>query len=105
MLKVNISVAASQTDSELVAAKSGKFIRVHGFLLANTTNTQFTLNSKGSGAGVAISPIMVVPTTNIVVLPPVSAGYFDTASGESLTCTTGIGQTVRGVVFYQYINA
>ena len=106
MLKALVNVAASQTDSELIAARTGKVIKVYGFMLTSVANTQFTFNSKGAGAGVAISMLVTVPTVNAVVFPLLSHpnSYFDTASGESLTSTSGTGNNVRGIVFYQYVN-
>ena len=88
------NVAASQTDSSLVAAVAGKKIRVI-FLIAKAgaTATVATFNSKGAGAGVAISAAFANGANGDVTLPYNKDGWFETTAGEALTVTTGAGST------------
>src|SRR4051812_41148711 len=52
------NIAASTTDGPIVTAVAGKKIRViAGVWQAGATATNITYNSKGSGAGTAISPL------------------------------------------------
>ena len=91
------SVAASQTDSVLVAAKAGQKIRVDALVVnfGDTTASIVTLLTKGSGAGTAIAPPLKATPNGGFVLPPSPAGWFATNRGESLTVTTGAGSTTN----------
>lgn len=97
------SVAASATDSVLVAAKAGKKIRVLSFILnqGDTTPSSVTFNSKGAGAGTAISPALKASANGGFVAN--SAGWFETIAGEGLTVTTGAGSTTGIIVTYELI--
>jgi hypothetical protein len=95
------NVAASQTDSSLVAAVSGKIIEVLAVLgVAGGTATNLTFNSKGAGAGTAISPALANGANGGEVAPFNIAGWFETAIGEALTVTTGAGATTGIIVIY-----
>ena len=88
------NVAAAQTDSVLVAGEPGKTIRVLAFaFVCGGTGTNATFNSKGSGAGTAISPLFANAANSGAVLPPNELGWIETLEGESLTLTTGAGST------------
>ena len=82
-------VAAAQTDAVLVAAVPGSSIKVLGVAAQAASATTLIFNSKPAGAGVAISATF----TGGVVLPETENGdgWFETAIGEALTCTTGVG--------------
>lgn len=96
------SVAASQTDSSVVAAVSGKKIRVLGVILSGASATSVTFNSKPAGAGSAIAPAMIYTGNSVQSLAATSIGYFETAAGEGLTVTTGAGGTSAiGVVYIE----
>jgi hypothetical protein len=90
------NVAASQTDNALVAAVSGRAIRVKSLvILAGATATDVTFNSKhGSDAGVAVSPLFAAGVRTPVVLQHEPLGWFQTKAGEALTVTTGAGSAV-----------
>jgi hypothetical protein len=98
-----VSVAASQTDSVLVAAGTGKII-VHSVVInqGDTTPSTVTFNSKGWGAGTAISPPLKAGANGGFVLPD-NPGWFGTKVGEGLTVTTGAGSTSSIVVVYEII--
>lgn len=95
------NVAASQTDSEIVAAVAGKVIRVLSVTcIAGATDTDITFNSKPAGAGVAISPLFANVANGGEHLPFNIHGHFQTASGEGLTVTTGAGSTTGVLISY-----
>ncbi len=87
------NVAAAQTDSVLVAAATGYKIRVLAVVMsAAGTATAATFNTKGAGAGTAISALFT-NGVNIVSqgLGFNPDGWFETLAGEALTVTTGAG--------------
>jgi hypothetical protein len=95
------NITASQTDSNIVTAVGGKIIRVVAmFAVTGATATNLTFNSKGGGAGTAISPLFANGINGGEVLPYNPVGWFQTASGEALTCTTGAGATTGIQVVY-----
>lgn len=97
------NVAASATDTELVAARDGKKIRVTGLALSpGGTATVVTLKSKGAGAAVAVTPAFALGINLPLVLPNDAGGWFETAAGEALTVTTGAGSTTGILVNYDY---
>lgn len=100
-LYANATVAASQTDSSIIAAVTSKKIRVISLVaLTGGTATTSTFNSKGSGAGVAITPPFSFGSNGGFVLPFNPAGWFETASGQALTVTTGAGSTTGYQITY-----
>lgn len=95
------AIAASTTDGEVVAAVSGKRIRVHALVFqCGGTATTATFNTKGTGAGSAISMQFQNGTNGGAVLPECETGWFQTVAGESLTLTTGTGSTTGVHVLY-----
>ena len=91
------SVAASQTDSVLIAAVAGKKIRViAAFVSCGATPSTVQFNSKPAGAGTAIGPVI----NNSISLPECQSGWFDTKLGEGLTVSTGAGSTSGLLVVY-----
>jgi hypothetical protein len=95
------NVAASQTDSSLVAAVTGKKIRVlAAACLAGGTATTITFNTKPAGAGSAISALFANGINGGEVLPYNPAGWFETASGGGLSVTTGAGSTTGIQITY-----
>jgi hypothetical protein len=96
------SIAASQTDSVLVAAVAGCKIRVVAFLInqGDTTPSAVTFNSKPAGSGVAIFPPLKYAANGGTSVPELSSGYFETNAGEGLTVTTGAGSTTGIMVSY-----
>lgn len=88
------NVAASATDEALVAAIPGKKIRVLSFLINQgpTTASTVTFNSKGGGAGTAISPTLLYAANGGTSVDSAN-GWWDTKVGEGLTVSTGGGST------------
>lgn len=105
------NVPALSTDYVLVAPINSKVtIRVLGaMLMVGGSSTNVTFNSKGSGAGTAISMTFSCSANGGAVfpIPPASPenvqsyGWFQTNPGESLTVTTGVGSAVGIQVVYE----
>lgn len=95
------NIAASTTDSVVVAAVTGKQIHVLSVaVLTGGTATTCTFNSKGAGAGTAISMQFQNGANGGAVLPYNPKGWFVTAVGEGLTATTGAGSQTGIQVTY-----
>ncbi len=88
------AVTAGQTDAVILPAETGRKFRVLSAYGVATAATALTFNRKPSGSSVAISPAYLGadghPTVDLDFNPH---GWFETNSGESLTVTTGAGQT------------
>jgi len=100
------NVAHNQTDYVLVAAVAGKKIRVtHFLMIAGAADTDITFNSKGSGAGTAISPLFPCAERSGAVGPYAPRGWFETNDGEALTCTTSNSGVNTGILLgYELIG-
>lgn len=98
-----ITVAAAQTDSEIIAAAAGKRLRVISYF--------FTVGATGtvlfeSGNSTALTGIMDFDTNDLIAHYPggVFAPAFETAIGASLTLTnSGAGANVEGFLSYQEV--
>jgi hypothetical protein len=101
-----LAVAASDTDEVVVAAVTGKKIRVTAALLnhGDTTASAITFNSKGAGAGTAISPPLKGPANGGFVVPDNPKGWFETVSGEALTVSSGAGSDTSIIVTYERVK-
>lgn len=91
------AIAAGQTDAVVVAAVPGRKIRVMSLWVFPTTTppASVTLNSKGSGAGTAISPVLpLVAATPLPLMGSADNGLFQTNAGEALTVTNPAGTTL-----------
>jgi hypothetical protein len=95
------NVAASQTDSSIVAAVASKKIRVvSAVVVGGATATTIVFNTKPAGAGSAKTPTFANAANGGFVLGFNETGWFETASGEGLTVTTGAGATTGVLVQY-----
>ena len=82
------NIAASSTASSIVAAVTGKRIRVLGFVvMVGDTATDVTFNS----ASTAISPVFQCAANGGVAPGDSKFGWFQTVAAEALTVTTGTG--------------
>lgn len=98
------NVAASQTDSAIVAAVAGKSIRVLAFILNTAaTTTAVTFNTKPAGAGTAISALFQCVVNGGPESGFCPSGWFQTNVGEGLTVTTGTGSTTGIQVVYDEV--
>lgn len=94
LVRTPLNIAAAQTDAAAIGATAGKRIRILAVLaLSGGTATNLTFNTKGAGAGVAISPVLANGANGGELAPYNEAGWFETNSGEALTVTTGSGST------------
>lgn len=100
------NIAASQTDSNIVTGVDGRKIRVIGGWVVNAgTAMNVTFNSKGTGAGTAITSIIPCGANGGLLMPSVQPdrvgeppyGYFESNKGEGITATTGAGATIVGI--------
>lgn len=95
------NIAASATDSSLVAAVASAKIRVVAALVVTgATATNVTFNTKPGGAGTAISMLFANAANGGAVLPFNPVGWFQTSAGEGLTATTGSGSTTGIQIVY-----
>lgn len=95
------NISSSQTDATVVAAVSGKSIRVvQVAMVTSSVATDITFNTKGSSAGTAISPLFANGINGGAVLNYNYEGWFSTNPGEALTVTTGAGSTTGILVGY-----
>lgn len=91
------NIAASSTDSSVVAAVASKKIRVlAAFVVAGATATNVTFNS----ASTAKSALIATGANSGIALSFNPVGWFETVAGEALTVTTGTGSTVGVQVVY-----
>ncbi len=91
------NIAAAQTDSSVVAAVTGKKLRVQAVVfVAGATATTITFNS----ASTAISCLFANAANGGAALPFNPCGWFETVAGEALTATTGAGATTGIQVQY-----
>jgi len=99
--QVLANVAASQTDSSLVAANGSKVIYVLAVaMVTGLTQTNVTFNTKPAGAGTAISPLFANAISGGAVLPFNPGVWFKTNAGDGLTVTTGAGATTGILINY-----
>lgn len=103
VMTANVVVAASQTDSVIIAAQAGRKIRVIGVVVgAAGTLTTWTLGSKGSGATTAkMGPFNSVANGAVVVYG--DYGLFDCVDSEGLVATTGSGANNTFFIIYVLI--
>jgi hypothetical protein len=97
--------AAGATDAVIQAAIPGRKIRVLSLHIFPTTTppASATANSKGSGAGTAISPVLpLAASTPLQVVGASNVGLFETNQGEALTITNPAGTTLA-VYFCAYV--
>lgn len=87
--KFGAAVAASQTDSELVAAATGKkIVLLSLFTLTGDTATEVQLNSDSDALD---GGLFANAGNGGAVLPHNPYGWVETVAGEALTVTTGSG--------------
>ena len=95
------NVAASQTDSAVVAAVTAKKIRVLAVIaLTGATATNVTFTTKPAGSGTAISALFACGSNQGFALGFNPVGWFQTNAGEGLSVTTGAGATTGIQVVY-----
>jgi len=97
----NQVVAAAGTDTAIVAAVTGKKIRVLAVDLdCAGTATVFTFNSKPAGAGAAIAGPYNEAISEGKSLGYNPHGWFETVVSEGLSATTGAGSNTTVLLTY-----
>jgi len=92
-----LNLAASATQTSLVAAVTAKKIRVLSvYAVAGGTATNLTFNS----ATTVISPLLANAANGGIALSHNPGGWFETVAGEALTVTSGAGSTTGLMVNY-----
>jgi len=94
------TIAAGTTDGAIVSAVPGQRIRVIGFWANSVSTSTFVFNTKPSGAGTAISPIVTPAAAQNTNISNGGTTLFQTNIGEGLTLTTGAGGNTGVVVSY-----
>lgn len=95
------NVAAGSTDSTVVAAVTGRKIRVLSYhCQAGGTATDLTFNSNST----AISSLKANVARGGAVGNFNPAGWFETVAGQALTVTTGAGSTTGIDVIYAEVR-
>lgn len=94
------NIAASQTAATLIAAQTGKAIRVHSLLVSAGTATPMHFTS----AGTAITGSIYSGANGGAVLPHNSSGWFETAKGAALGVTTGAGGSTGYTLSYSLVD-
>ena len=94
--------AASSGDNTLVAAVTGKKIRVHSCVLI-MTGTAVTIRFESGAGGTALTGQMTPSQGGGFVLPHNPVGWFETVAGELLNLELGGAQSADGVLNYSEI--
>lgn len=92
------------TNNTVVAAVTGKRIRVMGFIVnGNAGITNFTFKD-GNGASLysGFGPNAAAPTANPFQIPIADCGYFETSTGNALTIDVGVAQIIGNVNYIEY---
>lgn len=91
--------AATNGDNTIVAAVTGKKIRVMS-LFMTMTGTQVTIRFESAAGGTALTGQMLPIQGHTIVLPFNPAGWFETVAGELLNMELSGGQSVDGCLTY-----
>ena len=99
------NIAASTTDSSLVAAVATKKIRVLAVVInqGDTTPSSVTFNSKPGGAGTSVYAVLKAAANGGFVLNENPDGWFETNVGEGLSVTTGAGSNTTVAVIFTLV--
>lgn len=101
---ISVNTAA---DNELVAAVTGKKIRVTSYVImaAGTVNATF---KSATTALTGAFPLVAQAGISAPFCPPVASfgpnGYFETARGEALNLTLDAGTLVAGHLTYELVT-
>lgn len=94
------SIAAATSNSLVVAAVTGKNIRVLSMILGVATGGAMTgIKFKSASGGTALTDDIQVPVGS-VILDPNHYGWCETTAGQGLYADTTAGSTVKGSIRY-----
>lgn len=94
--------AASSGDNTIVAAVSGKKIRV--LALSLVAAGAVTARFESGAGGTALTGQMSMAANGVLVLPLNEAGWFETAAGSLLNLELGGAVSVDGCLVYQEVE-
>lgn len=95
--------ASTGGDNTLVAAVTGKKIRVHAFFLVATGGANTIAFESGAG-GSALTGDMDIGDNGQFVLPYSPAGWFETAAAALLNLELSAGTAVAGGLVYSLVE-
>lgn len=101
---VFLAVNVAATDTTLVAAVSGKKIRVFALCLSSAENDGGTIRFETNAAGgTALTGAIPVLKSSPLVLPFMPLGWFETGSGELLNMESSGTAGIDGHIIYGLI--
>lgn len=100
------AVINRNTSGELVAAVTGKRIRVLSYLFSMAVATTVRFDSATTALTGAMTTIAGQPfvSPSPINLPGGSVGQFQTEPGEALNVTLGAGQQISGHLVYEEVR-
>jgi hypothetical protein len=102
-VKFAVVDAASSGDNPVIAAVSGKKIRVLAGSLT-MTGTAIAIRFESGAGGTALTGQMTPALGQTISLPFCPVGHFETAAGSLLNLELGGAQSVDGWLVYQEIG-
>lgn len=96
--------AASSGNNTLVAAVTGKKIRVHEIVLFNGHTSTQTIRFESGAGGTALSGQMILAANGGFAPGWSEKGYFETAAGALLNLELGGATTVDGWLNYTEVK-
>jgi hypothetical protein len=99
-LKRAVIDTAASPDTSIVAAVSGKKIRVLSLFLVNGHTAVNTVRFESAAGGTALTGQMLLAANGGIVLPHNSYGWFETIAGEALSLELAGATTVDGALTY-----
>lgn len=101
-VKYAVVDAAGNGDNTVIAAVSGKRIRVLAGSLT-MTGTAVTIRFESAASGTALTGQMTPAQGQTITLPFCPFGHFQTVAGELLNLELGGAQSVDGWLVYQEV--
>lgn len=95
-----VIAAASLGDNTLVAAVTGKKIRVLAAVLVASGGANTVRFESGAG-GTALTGLMDLAADGQLVLPRNGSGWFETAAGALLNLELSVATSVAGMLVYE----
>lgn len=102
-VKFKVVDAASSGDNTIIAAVSGKKLRVLAGSLT-MTGTAVTIRFESAAGGTALTGQMTPLQGHTIGLPYCPVGHFETVAGELLNLELGGAQSVDGWLIYQEVG-
>ncbi|MGE4163874.1 MAG: hypothetical protein AB7G23_19270 [Vicinamibacterales bacterium] len=94
--------AAASGNNTLVAAVTGKRIRVLGFVLVGAGAV--TAKFQSGAGGTDLTGAMTMAAASVVAVPPNEPGCFETAVGALLNLNLSAAVSVAGLLVYRTVE-